>query len=134
MSGYVEWHCPDCGVTNTDGLENEVVSCTNGCGKIWDWSDLEGFQRCSNCANGFESEAPGLCSYCLEYERHLQDLWKEFMSIPGADDKLPIEFHNWEVGDSRGAIWEWFEEQAPRGIHFVMYTSQEDLDDYEANK
>lgn len=128
----VEWQCPDCGAMQEDDINNTVLPCCGACETAFNWCDLKGFDHCKACHNPFEKlPSVDYCHNCFEYEKELQELWSEFMRVPVYTTNFPTitrDFHLWEEGTLHQEIWDWFEEQSPRGIHYVMYPNGDKAD------
>lgn len=129
--------CPDCGTENT-----------------FKWSVLRnGYQAfCPKC--GFPMM---LCSECLIDNdfcdwnggtilcyRMVEEFWKKLTDVPFAEDSegrvilsndYNITIGNREVvmfpaGTDREEIWQWFDEQHPKGVAYLLYREESNSDVY----
>lgn len=78
----------------------------------------------------FGSLGQGWCRYA-EVEKiawtdeQLEALWAELGNVPfneGKDDQvLADRWHHFRKGTDRHTIWQWFDQQHSKGVHFLMY-------------
>ena len=52
----------------------------------------------------------------------LLELWYAFTNIPIDEEEcIDVAFYIWPKGTDRLAIWHWFDEYSPNGIHEMLY-------------
>ena len=79
------------------------------------------YERCPNCY-GMEA-IMDVDSGCFFSEEQIRTLWKLLEDIPMNPETEQIEepFLGFDAGTEREAVWHWFDERYPGGVHNLMY-------------
>lgn len=65
--------------------------------------------------------------------REIEGLWKELEDVPFYEDedgemRLESRWMGFAAGMGRAAIWHWFDEAYPQGVHVLMFPAQHEAD------